>query len=127
MSARRVPLFALGTSLLLLLLASAAVALALWQPEDLRWRDPGVQRWIQAGSAVLGYLLLIVAGRWRRRGRVARAQGDDDCDDAVLVADQPLQPVFLRRRAHVLQNRRAVGNRAIAGPGPECVAQGVHV
>lgn len=85
MSARRIPLFAVGTRLLLLLLASAAVALALWQPEGLRWRNPGVQRWIQAGSAVLGYLLLIMAGRWRRRDRVARAQRDDDCDDAVLV------------------------------------------
>jgi hypothetical protein len=45
----------------------------------------------------------------------------------VLVADQLRQSVLFRGGAHVVEDGRAVGNGARASPGPEGVAQRVHV
>ena len=46
---------------------------------------------------------------------------------AMAVADLAVDAVLVRRIAQVLQDRRSVGDRLLAGPRPERVAQRVHV
>src|SRR5690242_17826733 len=49
------------------------------------------------------------------------------CRHALAIADVLVDAVFGRGFADIVENRRSVGDRLGAGPGPEGVAQGEHV
>ena len=69
--------------------------------------------------------LAVLALRLDRPARpLARPLGGDD---AVAVADPPLDPVLARGLAHVGEDRGPVGDRLLRRPGLEAVAERVHV
>lgn len=93
-----------GHLLVLGLLLALVLLLVRWQPGDLLWTDPGPGRWLAAGTCLLAYLGLWLAGALRRRHmQRARTMASPAAGDApptlLAYASQTGQAEHLARQA----------------------------